>query len=266
MLRGYSTLVLMPLVRCPDCGREISDAAPACVGCGRPAPFVQPAPSYQAPPAAMPPQSPSGATGRISGRTGAYLLVATGVVLASVLGYACWYYSDAQQIPRHQKEYLAANCPDLAWSPQTASSVMDECYSRVGKRQAEKAAVTATAAATGPAATTNAAPAAPPPKPQPATWTGGVGDTGVLGYPDGNGGSRLPVFETREEFDESTKLAVAKDIDGYRELVARAMACPPGTKVRVIETTWSGGLRVRILDGAFTGRSGWVPREWVQPG
>jgi hypothetical protein len=26
----------MALVRCPDCGREISDAAPACVGCGRP--------------------------------------------------------------------------------------------------------------------------------------------------------------------------------------------------------------------------------------
>jgi hypothetical protein len=24
------------LVNCPDCDREISDAAPACVGCGRP--------------------------------------------------------------------------------------------------------------------------------------------------------------------------------------------------------------------------------------
>jgi len=26
----------MPLVTCPDCGREVSDAAPACIGCGRP--------------------------------------------------------------------------------------------------------------------------------------------------------------------------------------------------------------------------------------
>jgi hypothetical protein len=26
----------MALVKCPDCGREVSDAAPACVGCGRP--------------------------------------------------------------------------------------------------------------------------------------------------------------------------------------------------------------------------------------
>jgi hypothetical protein len=27
----------MPLVTCPDCNKEISDAAPACPGCGRPA-------------------------------------------------------------------------------------------------------------------------------------------------------------------------------------------------------------------------------------
>lgn len=26
----------MALVRCPDCAREVSDAAPACIGCGRP--------------------------------------------------------------------------------------------------------------------------------------------------------------------------------------------------------------------------------------
>ena len=26
----------MPLIACPDCGRQISDAAPVCIGCGRP--------------------------------------------------------------------------------------------------------------------------------------------------------------------------------------------------------------------------------------
>ena len=26
----------MPLITCPDCGKEISDAAPTCPGCGRP--------------------------------------------------------------------------------------------------------------------------------------------------------------------------------------------------------------------------------------
>lgn len=26
----------MPLIQCPDCGREVSDAAPTCPNCGRP--------------------------------------------------------------------------------------------------------------------------------------------------------------------------------------------------------------------------------------
>ncbi|QDZ29058.1 zinc-ribbon domain-containing protein [Noviherbaspirillum sp. UKPF54] len=26
----------MPLIKCPDCGNSISDAAPACIHCGRP--------------------------------------------------------------------------------------------------------------------------------------------------------------------------------------------------------------------------------------
>lgn len=26
----------MALIKCPDCGREVSDAAPTCPGCGRP--------------------------------------------------------------------------------------------------------------------------------------------------------------------------------------------------------------------------------------
>lgn len=35
----------MPLVPCPDCGREVSDAAPACVHCGRPLASVSASPS-----------------------------------------------------------------------------------------------------------------------------------------------------------------------------------------------------------------------------
>lgn len=30
----------MPLIECPDCGKRVSDQAPACIGCGRP---MQPA-------------------------------------------------------------------------------------------------------------------------------------------------------------------------------------------------------------------------------
>ena len=34
----------MALIRCPECGREVSDQAPACVGCGRPIAQGIPAP------------------------------------------------------------------------------------------------------------------------------------------------------------------------------------------------------------------------------
>ncbi len=26
----------MPLIQCPDCGRDVSDSAPSCPGCGKP--------------------------------------------------------------------------------------------------------------------------------------------------------------------------------------------------------------------------------------
>ena len=42
----------MALINCPDCGKEVSDQAPACPGCGRPiaSPPVQPPPSAPAAP------------------------------------------------------------------------------------------------------------------------------------------------------------------------------------------------------------------------
>lgn len=39
----------MPLIACPDCHRQISDAAPACIHCGRPAAPARP--PAEAPPA-----------------------------------------------------------------------------------------------------------------------------------------------------------------------------------------------------------------------
>lgn len=38
----------MPLINCPDCGRSVSDAAPACPGCGRP--LIEPARPQGRPP------------------------------------------------------------------------------------------------------------------------------------------------------------------------------------------------------------------------
>lgn len=47
----------MALIKCPDCGKEISDTAPTCIGCGKPMQIV-PKPTDQ-PPSAVPKEEPS---------------------------------------------------------------------------------------------------------------------------------------------------------------------------------------------------------------
>lgn len=72
----------MPLVPCPDCGREISDTAPACVHCGRPMA-----------PARAPVEVPPRASGRphpLAGRSASAELapraVLRGIAIAAVIG------------------------------------------------------------------------------------------------------------------------------------------------------------------------------------
>lgn len=49
----------MALITCPDCGKSVSDAAPACIHCGRPLAFAPAGRSYPAPPIAANPYSAS---------------------------------------------------------------------------------------------------------------------------------------------------------------------------------------------------------------
>lgn len=63
----------MPLIKCPDCGKEISDTAPACIGCGR----VM----------ASPPSVKTAAeTKTIERKGGKYELIGTLLILGSMLG------------------------------------------------------------------------------------------------------------------------------------------------------------------------------------
>lgn len=45
----------MGLVKCPDCGKEVSDKAPACIHCGRPKPGDRPPPPPGPPPSKFKP-------------------------------------------------------------------------------------------------------------------------------------------------------------------------------------------------------------------
>lgn len=59
----------MPLITCPDCGQSVSDAAPACIHCGRPRDRAAPAPAHSD--AATPPVAGSGPPVHPLGQTSA---------------------------------------------------------------------------------------------------------------------------------------------------------------------------------------------------
>ena len=44
---GLSTIAAMPVIACPDCGRDVSPLAPACPHCGRPSPAGTAVPPVQ---------------------------------------------------------------------------------------------------------------------------------------------------------------------------------------------------------------------------
>ena len=64
----------MPLIECPDCGKPVSDKAPACIHCGRPL-GERPAPeelddakeTFERPSEPQSPPSPHGAGGNAAG-------------------------------------------------------------------------------------------------------------------------------------------------------------------------------------------------------
>ncbi len=69
----------MALIKCPDCGRDVSDAAPACPNCGRPTSIPRPIPS-------PPPLPPLGKVKETNPLAGAKYMKAFGIVVLWVVG------------------------------------------------------------------------------------------------------------------------------------------------------------------------------------
>ena len=88
-----------------------------------------------------------------------------------------------------------------------------------------------------------------------------VGDEGRL-YVEGL--DFIGVATTKEAFDELTKASVARDSIGYAEVYSegRAFQVESNTKILIIDITF-GSNQVRILEGDYYGKTGWVPYEWV---
>jgi hypothetical protein len=96
-----------------------------------------------------------------------------------------------------------------------------------------------------------------------------IGEIGML---SAGGSSTVIVGSDKAAEDELTNAAVKHDQEGFVNLMlsGRAFAVPSGTKVRMLDTIFTldilpTGAHVRILEGEFHGRDGYVPHEWVVP-
>lgn len=58
---------------------------------------------------------------------------------------------------------------------------------------------------------------------------------------------------------------MAKDTGGARQMMLRGklLLLKSGVKVRILDLAWTS-YKIRILDGAHAGESGWVTHEAVQ--
>jgi len=89
-----------------------------------------------------------------------------------------------------------------------------------------------------------------------------IGDTCVL-----NGGGSMNIIGTNyEDLKAIDKAAMAGDKYAVVEMYyqGRAFAVPSGTKVLFIDSSWAG-RKIRILEGNYAGKSGWVSRDYIQP-
>jgi hypothetical protein len=124
---------------------------------------------------------------------------------------------------------------------------------------------------TTPAAASKASATAPPTSETPTSKhkseTVRIGQIGQLRL-ESNSEAMVLVASDKDALDAFTKAAVSDDKEGLAALILAGRLWPVkgGTKVRVID--YGGFLnatktQVRILEGGYYGRSGWVAAEWV---
>ena len=96
--------------------------------------------------------------------------------------------------------------------------------------------------------------------------------TGEIGVLRAGSSSTVILGSDKGANEELTKMAVNHDQEGFGMMLlsGRAFAVPTGTKVRVLDTIFTFGilptsLHVRVVEGKYYGRDGFVPFEWVVP-
>lgn len=90
---------------------------------------------------------------------------------------------------------------------------------------------------------------------------------GSEGKVDTDGIAQWHLQPDRDSRDQWEKYASANDIAGQQQMISRGRSFPVanGTRVLVIEIDLPGSLYVRVLDGPYQGKAGWIDYVRVKP-
>jgi hypothetical protein len=69
-----------------------------------------------------------------------------------------------------------------------------------------------------------------------------------------------------DNFTQFIKTASAEDNIGLAEMMSKnqIFKINNGTKLKIIDSNWTGGIEVRVMDGEQIGKSGWMIKELFQ--
>jgi hypothetical protein len=89
------------------------------------------------------------------------------------------------------------------------------------------------------------------------------GETAVLAH---GTWSTLPVALSKDTVHRLTRAAEIQDQSIIKDLIdrGRAVEVSANTRVRVIGDSYNE-RQVRLEDGPYAGKTGWVPYEWLKP-
>jgi zinc-ribbon domain len=111
----------MALISCPECGREVSDQAPACPHCG--APIARPQPPQALPPPAAPPQPAKKKTGCFT--AGCAVVLGAGLLLFIIGLMSQGGKTPPAPPPSPEKTALEnVELVDFSWAKEGFGSVM----------------------------------------------------------------------------------------------------------------------------------------------
>jgi len=96
---------------------------------------------------------------------------------------------------------------------------------------------------------------------QPTRASASIGQTGTV--VSGSGGGSYYGFAAKEDLDAMVKADAVGNHVGLRQAILRGIRLEPGTRVLVIDASWTGAKQIRFIDGPKAAQTVWTLKEAI---